>query len=150
MEFSLAQIAAILNGTVEGDENKTVNRLDKIQEGKSGGISFLANEKYTLHIYETEATAVIVSEDFEASKPLKTNLIRVKDAYTGFTLLLEAYSTMLKSSFVGIEEPSYMDDSSRMGEHVYRGAFSYIGKNCQIGNHVIRLFIPVLEFAQIL
>ena len=136
MEFSLAQIAAILNGTVEGDENKTVNRLDKIQEGKSGGISFLANEKYTLHIYETEATAVIVSEDFEASKPLKTNLIRVKDAYTGFTILLEAYSTMLKSSFVGIEEPSYMDESSRMGEHVYRGAFSYIGKNCQIGNHV--------------
>jgi len=136
MEFSLAQIAAILNGTVEGDDTKTVNRLDKIQEGKSGGISFLANEKYTPHIYETEATAVIVSENFAASKPLKTNLIRVKDAYTGFTLLLEAYSTMMKSSFVGIEEPSYMDDSSRMGEQVYRGAFSYIGKNCQIGNHV--------------
>ena len=50
MEFSLAQIAAILNGKVEGDEAKTVSRLDKIQEGKSGGISFLANEKYTSYI----------------------------------------------------------------------------------------------------
>jgi len=136
MEFSLAQIAAILNGKVEGDETETVNRLDKIQEGKSGGISFLANEKYSSHIYETGATAVIVSEDFKATKSIKTNLIRVKDAYTGFTMLLEAYSSMMKSSFVGIEEPAFMDETSQTGEQVYRGAFSYIGKNCLIGNHV--------------
>ena len=136
MEFSLAQIAAILNGKVEGDEAKTVSRLDKIQEGKSGGISFLANEKYTSYIYETEATAVIVSENFLADKPLKTNLIRVKDAYTGFTLLLEAYASMMKSGIEGIEEPSYLDNSSTIGTRIYRGAFSYIGKNCKIGNHV--------------
>jgi UDP-3-O-[3-hydroxymyristoyl] glucosamine N-acyltransferase len=136
MEFSLAQVAAILQGKVEGDENQTVSRLDKIQEGKPGGISFLANEKYTSFIYETEATAVIVSEDFIPVKPLKTNIIRVKDAYKGFTLLLEAYSTLMKSGIEGVEEPSYMDASSSAGTQIYRGAFSYIGKNCEIGNNV--------------
>lgn len=136
MDFSLGQIAAILNGKVEGDESQKVNRLDKIQEGKPGGISFLANEKYTSHIYDTSATAVIVSETFTASKPLKTNLIRVKDAYTGFTLLLEAYSSLMKTSIVGVEEPSFIHDSSNIGNQCYRGAFSYIGKNCTIGDHV--------------
>jgi UDP-3-O-[3-hydroxymyristoyl] glucosamine N-acyltransferase len=136
MEFTLGQVAAILQGKVEGDENQKVSRLDKIQEGKQGGISFLANEKYTPFIYETEATAVIVSKDFVASKQLKTNLIRVEDAYRGFTQLLEAYSMMMKSSEVGVEEPSYIDVSSIIGEQAYRGAFSYIGKNCKIGDHV--------------
>lgn len=136
MEFTLAQVASILQGKIEGDENQKVFRLDKIQEGKPGGISFLANEKYISYIYDTEATAVIVSKDFEASKPIRTNLIRVEDAYTGFTILLEAYSRLSKTSNQGVEEPAFMDLSSNMGANGYRGAFSYIGKNCKIGTGV--------------
>lgn len=136
MEFTLGQLAALLGGKVEGDENQKVNRLDKIQEGLPGGISFLSNSKYEPHLYETKATAVIVSEDFNATKPFSTTLIRVKDAYIGFTTLLEAYAQISKTSMTGIEEPSFMDVSSTMGENGFRGAFSYIGKNCQIGKEV--------------
>lgn len=136
MEFTLAQIAGILGGKVEGDDSQKVSRLDKIQEGKAGGISFLANEKYEQYIYETDATAVIVSEDFVASKPVKASLIRVKNAYTGFTLLLETYAQFLKTSKSGAEEPSYFDPSSQIGENYYRAAFSYVGKNCRIGSNV--------------
>ncbi|MCE7054852.1 UDP-3-O-(3-hydroxymyristoyl)glucosamine N-acyltransferase [Algoriphagus sp. AGSA1] len=136
MELTLGQVASILRGNVEGDETQKVSRLDKIQEGKKGGISFLANDKYTQFIYETDATAVIVSKNFTPTKPLKTNLIRVEDAYNGFTQLLEAYAMLMKNSVVGIEDPSYMDASSKMGGQAYRGAFSYIGKNCAIGDSV--------------
>lgn len=136
MEFSLAQIAQLIGGKVEGDSTLKVCRLDKIQEGLPGGISFLSNEKYESFIYDTKATAVIVSENFEPQKPLSTNLIRVKNAYEGFTLLLEAYAKMLQSSKSGKEEPSFFDESSTMGENYYRGAFSYVGKNCTIGNAV--------------
>lgn len=136
MEFTVGQLAGLLEGKAEGDETQKVNRLDKIQEGKPGGISFLANEKYEPYLYETEATAVIVSEDFTPSKPFKTTLIRVKDAYLGFTTLLEAYTHFTKSMQVGIEEPSFIHASSKIGENHYRGAFSYIGKNCQLGNNV--------------
>ena len=136
MEFSLEQLAVILGGTVAGDATQKINRLDKIQEGQPGGISFLANEKYEAYLYETAATAVIVSEDFVASKPYTTTLIRVKDAYSGFTTLLEAYNHLSKVSFVGVEQPSYMGENSQIGEGGYRGAFSYIGKNCVIGEGV--------------
>jgi UDP-3-O-[3-hydroxymyristoyl] glucosamine N-acyltransferase len=136
MEFSLEQLAVILGGTVAGDATQKINRLDKIQEGQPGGISFLANEKYEAYLYETAATAVIVSEDFVASKPHTTTLIRVKDAYSGFTTLLEAYNHLSKVSFVGVEQPSYMGENSQIGEGGYRGAFSYIGKNCVFGEGV--------------
>ena len=136
MEFSLEQLAGILGGTVEGDSTQKVYRLDKIQEGKPGSIAFLANAKYESFLYETAATAVIVSQDFVASKPYQTTLIRVKDAYTGFTTLLEAYQQLNQAALVGVEEPSYLSESSSMGENGYRGAFSYIGKNCILGKGV--------------
>ncbi len=136
MEFTIGQLAALLGGKAEGDENQRVSRLDKIQEGKPGGISFLANEKYEPFLYDTESTAVIVSEGFVPSKPFKTTLIRVKDAYLGFTVLLDAYAQFTKSTLVGVEEPSYIHPTSTIGDNHYRGAFSYIGKNCQIGKNV--------------
>lgn len=136
MEFSLEQLAGILGGTVEGDSTQKVYRLDKIQEGQPGSIAFLANAKYESFLYETAATAVIVSQDFVASKPYQTTLIRVKDAYTGFTTLLEAYQQLNQAALVGLEEPSYLAESSSMGENGYRGAFSYIGKNCILGKGV--------------
>ncbi|MFL0685471.1 MAG: UDP-3-O-(3-hydroxymyristoyl)glucosamine N-acyltransferase [Algoriphagus aquaeductus] len=136
MEFSLGQIASILGGAVEGDPNLKVNRLDKIQEGKPGGISFLSNEKYEPYLYNTDATAVIVSEELKLGKAIKTNLIRVKDPYSGFTTLLEAYAQLHKTALTGVEEPSYLGSGSTMGTNGYRGAFSYIGKNCQIGDGV--------------
>ncbi|AGA78510.1 UDP-3-O-(3-hydroxymyristoyl)glucosamine N-acyltransferase [Echinicola vietnamensis] len=136
MEFTVSQVAALINGTVEGDGSQKVERIDKIQEGKKGGISFLSNMKYEPHIYGTASSAVIVSEDFSPSKPLQTTLIRVKDPYSGFTQLLEAYAQLTKHTKTGVEEPSFMDKTSKMQDGGYRGAFSYIGKNCSIGQQV--------------
>jgi UDP-3-O-[3-hydroxymyristoyl] glucosamine N-acyltransferase len=136
MEFSLDQIAALLGGSIVGNGNLKVSRLDKIQEGKPGGISFLANEKYESHIYTTGATAVIVGEDFEPQKPVEAALIRVKNPYTGFTQLLEAYVQLSKGSKLGVEEPAYLGEGTEVGPECYRGAFSYIGKNSRIGKAV--------------
>jgi len=136
MEFTVSQVAELLNGKVEGDGSLKVNRLDKIQEGQPGGISFLSNLKYEPYLYTTKASAVIVQEDLKPSKAISTTLIRVKDAYTGFTQLLEAYALMIRENKVGIEQPSYIDESSSMGEGGYRAAFSYIGKNTSIGKRV--------------
>jgi UDP-3-O-[3-hydroxymyristoyl] glucosamine N-acyltransferase len=136
MEFTISQIAQLLNGEVEGDGFQKVNRLDKIQEGMPGGITFLSNLKYEPYIYQTKSSAVIVSKNFVPSKPVATTLIRVKDAYTGFTQLLEAVEKIGKNQLNGTEDPAYMDSSSSMDVDGYRGAFSYIGKNCKIGKNV--------------
>jgi UDP-3-O-[3-hydroxymyristoyl] glucosamine N-acyltransferase len=51
MEFSINQVAAILGGTVQGNGELMVNRLDKIQDATSGAITFLSNLKYENFIY---------------------------------------------------------------------------------------------------
>jgi UDP-3-O-[3-hydroxymyristoyl] glucosamine N-acyltransferase len=137
MEFSAQQIAGLLNGTIEGDENAIVNNLSKIEEGKPKTLSFLANPAYTNYIYETEATIVIVNNDLKLQKPVKPTctLIRVENAYAAFARLLELYD-QFKSNKVGVEQPCFIGNNSTYGESCYIGAFAYIGHNVKIGKNV--------------
>lgn len=137
MEFSAQQIAQLLNGTVEGDENTVVKNLSKIEEGTTGTLSFLANPVYTNFIYTTGASIVIVNKSLVLDKPIKAGctLIRVENAYESFAKLLELY-TQLKGNKVGIEQPNYMAPGIIMGTDCYVGAFAYIGQNVTIGNNV--------------
>ena len=63
MKFTAAQIAQILDGTVDGDATIEVSQLAKIEEGTLGSLTFLANPKYTPHIYTTKASWVIGNKD---------------------------------------------------------------------------------------
>ncbi len=136
MKFTVSEIAKMLDGKVVGDETITINSAAKIEEGFPGSISFLANSKYESHIYDTHASAVIVNKDFKPKQEIKATLIYVENAYTAFTILLEQYQKLIAGGKYGIEQPSFMNETSTMGMNGYRGAFSYIGKNCQIGANV--------------
>ncbi len=135
MKFTASQIAELLNGTVVGDENAEVFKLSKIEEGSLGSLSFLSNTKYTPFIYSTEASIVIVNDDFIAEKEINSTLIKVSNAYTAFSTLLEHYNAV-KSTKSGVESPVKISASVSYGVDVYIGAFSYIGDHVKIGDNV--------------
>lgn len=136
MEFSVNQIAQLLQGEVEGDGERLISGLGKIQEAKSNQLSFLSNPKYEQFIYSTQAGAVMVRKDFKPENSIDTTLIKVEDPYASFTVLLEEYHKALTYSKIGVEEPSFLGENSTVGSDIYRGAFSYIGSNVVIGNNV--------------
>lgn len=135
MVFTAGQIAGILEGEVHGNPEIAVHKLAKIEEGEKGSLTFLANPKYTSHIYKTKASITIVNKDFIPEQDLETTLIKVEDAYKSFSKLLEYYN-QVKNNKTGIEEPVYKSDSATFGDDLYLGAFSYIGSNVTIGNNV--------------
>jgi UDP-3-O-[3-hydroxymyristoyl] glucosamine N-acyltransferase len=135
MEFSIAQIAAMLGGEVKGEGGDKINMLAKIQDAKKGQIAFLSNPKYEQFIYTTQASAVIVKKDFQGKKNISSSLILVDDPYNSFTLLLEEYHKLISFQKSGIEEPCYLGEKSVIGENIYRGAFSYIGSNVKVGDN---------------
>jgi UDP-3-O-[3-hydroxymyristoyl] glucosamine N-acyltransferase len=134
MQFTAHELSLLLNGTVEGDPLVSVNQLAKIEDAQTGSLSFLANPKYEQYLYTTDASIVIINSDYVLTAPLKATMIRVENAYSAFTLLLEKYNT-LKLNKKGIEQPSYIHPSAQVGENVYVGAFAYIGPNVKIGNN---------------
>ena len=133
MEFSAQQIASVINGTIEGNAEVKVNYVSKIEEGKPGTISFLANPKYTQYIYNTLASIVIVNNDFKPEKEISATLIRVEDAYLAFAKLLDYYNR-IKQDKQGVSKQAYISESASIGENCYIGPFVYIGENVTIGN----------------
>lgn len=133
MEFTAKQIAQFIQGSVEGDENTTINTFAKIEEGRAGAISFLANPKYTHYLYDTECSIVLVDENINIDKPTKATLIRVKNARDCVAKLLQLYENM-KPKRQGIDTLAFVSPKATIGENVYIGAFAYIGDNVVIGD----------------
>jgi UDP-3-O-[3-hydroxymyristoyl] glucosamine N-acyltransferase len=135
MKFTAGQIAGILDGVVFGNPDAEVYKLAKIEEGTEGSLTFLANIKYSNYLYSTNATIVIVNKSYELENEVKATLIKVDDAYSSFSKLLEYYN-QIKLMKSGIEQPSVISEGVIYGDDLYLGSFCYIGKNVRIGNNV--------------
>jgi UDP-3-O-[3-hydroxymyristoyl] glucosamine N-acyltransferase len=136
MQFSAAQIAALINGKLKGDPAVLVNNFGKIEEAKAGELSFLANPKYEEYLYSTKASIIIVNDNQVLKEKINATLILVPDAYIAFASLLSQYQEMMNQQLTGIQEPAYISKSASLGENIYVGSFAYIGNNAVIGKNV--------------
>jgi UDP-3-O-[3-hydroxymyristoyl] glucosamine N-acyltransferase len=135
MKFTVDQIADLIEGTVNGNGSTLISNFDKIEEGKSGSISFLSNPKYESYLYQTDASAVIISKDLTLKKPVKTALIRVSDPYLAFTILLQKYQELVENKETGIQIPSYIADNAHISENVFVGRFTLVDSGSRIGQN---------------
>ncbi len=136
-EISAKELAKIVGGIVEGDENTLVNSLCKIEEGAPNALSFLAHQKYLPYIYTTQASIIILNEDFLVDKAsLKACLIRVKDARVTFSKLINFYASKLIPNKTGIESPVFTGEETDISKASYIGAFAYFGNHVTIGKNV--------------
>ena len=121
MEFSAKQIAELIQGRVEGDENATINDFAKIEEGRPGCISFLSNHKYTHYIYDTKSSVVLVDESLKLERPVSATLIRVKSAYEA----------------VAIGPGVVIGDGCVLHPHVTIGEKASVGNNTEIYSNAV-------------
>lgn len=135
VEFTAAQIAALLGGKVEGNAEAKVWNVARIEDGAPGMLSFLANPKYIQYLYNTQSSIVLVNEDFEPSEPVTTTMIRVKNAYESFAQLLAIYQEYTNNK-VGISENASISSDAEYGENCYIGDFAFIGERVKIGKNV--------------
>lgn len=133
MEFSAQMIAGLIGGTVEGNPDAKVNDFAKIEEGRPGCISFLANIKYAHYLYETESSVVLVNNDFVLEHEVKATLIRVPNAYEAVAKLLQVYESM-KPKRKGIDSLAFIDPSAKVGKDCYIGPFVAIAEGVEIGD----------------
>ena len=135
MQFTALQIAALINGKIEGDANALVSSFGKIEEAKQDQISFFANPKYEDYLYSTSASIIIINAAFELKQPVKATLIRVPDAYSAFAILLNEYQKIAQQQLNGLQEPIYISNSASYGKNVFIGAFAYLGDHVTIGDN---------------
>ncbi|HMN32659.1 MAG: UDP-3-O-(3-hydroxymyristoyl)glucosamine N-acyltransferase [Chitinophagaceae bacterium] len=136
MKFTAQQIATLVQGKVEGDIHSSVHSISKIEEAKQGDLCFLANPKYEDYIYESQASIILVNNQFSPKREIHATLIRVPDAYAAFASLLNVYQGIIEGKpRIGIEENCFISKSAQIGKDAYVAAFSYISDKASIGEH---------------
>lgn len=150
--ITTSQISQLLHGELKGDPDLIIKGPSRIEEGAEGTISFLANPKYEAYIYDTRASAVVVSKDFEPTQPIQATLIIVEDVYQSLAKLLSLYNHepevkpgVAASAFVGkdvvlgqnvsLDQQVVVNDNCKIGDNSLIYAHVFIGKGVEIGNN---------------
>jgi UDP-3-O-[3-hydroxymyristoyl] glucosamine N-acyltransferase len=140
MRISAAALAKLINATVEGDPEALITGPARIEEAKSGDITFLANPAYEHHLYETTATAVLVSQDFKPKEDVSPTLLRVDNVYETVSHLLQVYQSDEASKTVRqISQHACVDDAAELGADVRVGKFSIVSAGARIGSGTVIL-----------
>ncbi len=127
--MKLSEIAALLDGSLQGDGEVEITAVAGLKEAGKGDISFLANPKYAAHVAVTEASAVIVPNEWD--RDVKCALIRCKNADQAFAQVAEQFYEPVPLPKPGIHPTAVVSETAELGEGVS------IGPNCTIGDGVI-------------
>ncbi len=134
MQVTAIQIALLLGGKVVGDPDVSVSGASKIEEGQPGTITFLANPKYVSYIYDTEASIVLVSNDFVPEREVSATLITVENVYGALSILMSKFNSGI-SILDGIAKSAIIDDSAILGENVKVDDHVIIKKDVKVGKN---------------
>ena len=131
MEFTVQEIAELLGGKVVGDKTSIINQCSKIENAKSGSLTFLSNPKYEKHFYHTEASAVLVKPGHYKINSKNTSIIEVDNPYLSFTKFLEKFNSE-KSAIIGIHPTAIIASNVNIGKDVSIGPYVVIESDCKI------------------
>lgn len=139
MKVTAAQLAQLLNGSLDGDPNTTVYRPARIEEAVEGDFTFLDNVKYESYAYATKASVLLVHRSFKPSQPVRCTLIRVDDVRSSLALLLQKFDGANNGTSNGtaISGEAAINHLSKIGLGTSVGAFVVIEEGAVIGNNCV-------------
>lgn len=132
MQVKASEISSWVNGDLEGDPDVIIYGPSKIEEGKVGTISFLANPKYEHFAYSTGSSVLLVDKSFKPEQKVHATLIRVDNVYMALGMLLEHFS-IDESLNEGISELAFVHPSAQIDPDACIADFAYINKSVKIG-----------------
>ncbi len=147
MGKSIVEIAQLIGGEIDGDENIEVLGLADVANAKEGTLVFAENDAWLDKAEKTSACAVVVSKSI---KRQNKTLIRTEMPKLAFGMLMRAYETkpnykpgVHPSAVVGenvelaqgvsIQPYAVIGDNVKIGKNSVVGALSYIGQDTVIG-----------------
>jgi UDP-3-O-[3-hydroxymyristoyl] glucosamine N-acyltransferase len=133
MTYTASDLAKMLNGRLEGDPDLLITGIAKIEDARSGELTFLANPKYERFLESTSASVVLVSE--RQKVPART-VIRVPDPYRAFAHLLTVFYPPEVPPVAGIHPTAVVSERSELGTNIRIGALVVIGDDCTLGDNV--------------
>ncbi|MBL7776187.1 MAG: UDP-3-O-(3-hydroxymyristoyl)glucosamine N-acyltransferase [Saprospiraceae bacterium] len=137
MDITAAQLAHLLNGTLEGDPNAIVRQPARIEEAREGDFAFLDNPRYEPYAYSTKASILLVNKTFQPNQPVSATLIRVEDVRTSLAFLLEKFNDIVSPNGAPaqVAENALVHPDVHIGAQTAVGAFTVVEAGASIGDN---------------
>lgn len=133
-QYTLSQLAEMIEGEVVGDGNTMITGISTLQAARKGDISFLANPAYEKYLKETQASVVIVSENSVGSCPC--DALVVKNPYLAYATLSHYFAYPLTEP-QGIHKTAVVHETASVDATAVVAANAVIEKGAVIGANVI-------------
>jgi len=148
--FSIAEIAEVVDGTIEGDSELMIKGVCDLQNSRSDCISYIIPGKHENYLKTTKVSALLTNNNFKLDQK-NTTLIRVKNPKLSLIDVIHMFypekpnsetihpSAVISSNVqlgknVEIGPHVVIENGVTIGNSVRIGSGSFIGSNTEIGN----------------
>ncbi len=153
MTITVEKIAEQIGGKVNGNGNIVIKGASGLESAQEGHITFLSNDKYLNKAKSTNASAILVSKEWQ-NIDFDVPTIAVDNIYASLADMLNIFGNSLKSEyevsdFASISKSSFVHDNCtigpfcvvankvKIGEGTQLISHAYIGENVRIGKNCI-------------
>ncbi len=133
--MKLSEIAEHLGGQLQGDGDCAITSVASLERASQNDISFLADSKYISKLKESNAGAVLVSQDNDVDET--GNFIFVQDVSDALGTLLNLFSPEPDHAENGIHQTAVVSSKATLGQDVAIGPNVVIGAHAKIGDGCI-------------
>lgn len=133
MKINVREIASLVNGEICGDESLEISGVAKIEDAKTGDLTFLYLSSYEKFFPLTKASVIIVKRGFNKSRDDIT-YIETDAPDKSFFEIVRKYFTP-KFPLYGIDQTASIHTSVKLGSNVAVGKNVVISEGCSIGDN---------------
>lgn len=132
MIWTLAKLAEHVDGAVHGDRTCEISSVATLDNAVRGQISFLANLQYKTFLKTTQASAVILKQEYLSE--CSVNALVVKNPHAAYAKVAQLLYPIQRAA-AGIHATAIVDASAEIGEDVGIGPHAIIEAHVRIGNN---------------
>ncbi len=132
MEFTLREIADLIGGRIKGNGDIIITGVNSLELAKPGEISYFSDKRYKKLLFNTKASAIIVSEEINIFKGPQ---IIVPNPSLSFARLARYFLKPIPR-YPGISDKAYIGKDTTIGKNPSIYPFVYIGDDVRIGENV--------------
>jgi len=134
--MKLAHIAKALEARIENAAPETeITALAGIEQAGPGHLTFVSNPKYNAAAKSTQASAVIVAENFPA---IAAGMLRSKNPYLAWAKAIELFYQPPPYA-PGIHPTAVVHKTAKLGKNAHLGPYVVIDEDAVIGDHAVLL-----------
>jgi UDP-3-O-[3-hydroxymyristoyl] glucosamine N-acyltransferase len=133
---TLAELAELVGGWVEGDDGARVTGVAGLKEARGDQLSFLVAARYRAALAQTAAAAVLVDPEVDVTEHLPAHpvaLLRAPQPYAALARIQAHFHPEVRPE-PGVHPAACVDPSARIGQGVHVGPGAVVEAGAQVGD----------------